>query len=456
LKENTLIDQPAINQLVDHLFRHESGKLVAVLTRVFGSDNIDLAEDVVQDSLAEALTQWQYRGVPDNPSGWLFRVARNRSLNILNREKLQQKYSAEVRAGMLAGGSLESSLDLLFSEQEILDDQLRMLFTCCHPAISPDSQIALALKTLCGFSVAEIARSFLTSEENIRKRLTRAKQGIREAPIPFDVPAGGELHRRLDTVLSTLYLLFNEGYNATTGDDPIRYDLCGEAIRLAGLIERHPAIRDRSAVCALLALMALNASRFRARQDRGGRLLTMAEQDRSLWDRALIANGIDYLRRSAEEGADSVLGPVSASGADSVSRPVSASGADSVYYWLAAISAHHALAPDYASTDWTGILGLYDGLLRVEDSPVVRLNRAIALSMVEGPQKALYELDRLQEDTTLQTYPYLHSTRAEMYLRLEQFPAASACLEKAIACSTLEKEAERLRERLAFCREKIS
>lgn len=432
MTENNPIDQPAIHQLVDHLFRHESGKLVAVLTRVFGSDNLDLAEDVVQDSLAEALTQWQYRGVPDNPSGWLFRVARNKSLNILDRERRQQRYSAEVRAGLLAGGTLESSVDLLFSEQEILDDQLRMLFTCCHPAISPDSQIALALKTLCGFSVAEIARSFLTPEENIRKRLTRAKQGIREAPLPFEVPVGAELHRRLDTVLSTLYLLFNEGYNATSGEDPIRYDLCGEAIRLAGLIEQHPAIRDRSAVYALLALMAFNASRFKARQDREGRLLTMAEQDRSLWDRALIANGIDYLRRSMQAGPDSI------------------------YYWLAAISAHHALAPDYASTDWPGILGLYDGLLRMEDSPVVRLNRAVALSMVEGPQMALQELDRLLEDATLQTYPYLYSTRAEMYLRLQQFPAASACLEKAIACSTLEKEAERLRERLAFCREKIS
>ena len=327
---------------------------------------------------------------------------------------------------------MESSLDLLFTEQEILDDQLRMLFTCCHPAISPDSQIALALKTLCGFSVPEIARSFLSSEENIRKRLTRAKQGIREAPIPFSVPAGGELQQRLDAVLSTLYLLFNEGYNASSGDDPIRYDLCGEAIRLAGLIEQHPALRDQPAVYALLALMAFNAARFKARQDGGGRLLTMAEQDRSLWDRALIAKGFGWLRRSAELGSGSS------------------------YYLMAAISANHSIARDYDSTDWAGILSLYDSLLDLEDSPVVRLNRAVALSMVEGPQTALGELERLQADPTLQVYPYFYSTRAEMYLRLEQFPAASACLEKAIACSTLEKETERLRERLAFCREKIS
>jgi len=358
-------------------------------------------------------------------------VARNKALNILNREKLQQRYSAEIRAGLLAGGSMESSLDLLFSEQEILDDQLRMLFTCCHPALSPDSQIALALKTLCGFSVPEIARSFLTSEENIRKRLTRAKQGIREAAIPFAVPAGGELQRRLDTVLSTLYLLFNEGYNASTGEDPIRYDLCGEAIRLTGLIEQHPAIRDQSPVYALLALMAFNASRFKARQDGGGRPLTMAEQDRSLWDQSLIARGFAYLRRTAE------LGP------------------GSNYYLMAAISANHSIARDYESTDWAGILGLYDSLLRLEDSPIVRLNRAVALSMVQGAGRALEELDRLQEDPGLQVYPYFYSTRAEMYLRLEQFPAASACLEKAIAFSTLEKETERLRERLAFCREKI-
>lgn len=451
MTENTRIDQPAIHQLVDHLFRHESGKLVAVLTRVFGTENIDLAEDVVQDSLAEALTQWPYKGVPDNPSGWLFRVARNKSLNILNRGKLQQKYSAEIRAGLLAGGTMESSLDLLFSEQEILDDQLSMLFTCCHPAISPDSQIALALKTLCGFNIPEIARSFLTTEENIRKRLTRAKQGIREAPVRFAVPAGAELQQRLDTVLSMLYLLFNEGYSASTGDDLVRYDLCAEAIRLAGLIEQHPAIRDRSAVWALLALMAFNASRFKARQDARGRLLTMAEQDRSLWDRGLIAKGVDYLRRSAGAGLSTRAGALPGRSAETGL----ADGTASAYYWLAAISAHHALAPDFSSTDWAGILALYDGLVRVEDSPVVRLNRAVALSMVEGPQKALLELDRLQEDTTLQAYPHFYSTRAEMFLRLQQFSAASGCLEKAIACSTLEKETEWLRDRLAFCREKI-
>jgi RNA polymerase sigma-70 factor (ECF subfamily) len=257
------------------------------------------------------------------------------------------------------------------------------------------------------------------------------------------VPAGAELRRRLDTVLSTLYLLFNEGYSATTGDDPIRYDLCGEAIRLAGLIEQHPAIHDRSAVRSLLALMVLNASRFKARQDRGGRLLTMAEQDRSLWDRSLIAKGVDYLRRTQETSRSAEPGQSAGI------------GYQPVYYFLAAISAHHALAPDYASTDWAGILSLYDGLIQVEDSPVVRLNRAVPLSMVEGPQKALLELDRLQEDVNLQGYPHFYSTRAEMYLRLKEFPAASACLEQAIACSSLEKETEWLRERLAFCREKI-
>ncbi|HLZ89813.1 MAG TPA: sigma-70 family RNA polymerase sigma factor [Puia sp.] len=417
---------------MDHLFRHESGKLVSVLTRIFGVENIDLAGDVVQDSVAEALSQWQYKGIPDNPSGWLFRVAKNKALNLLNREKYRRKYSADTRHSLLYGEAVESSLDGFFSDEEILDDQLRMIFTCCHPALSPDSQIALALKTLCGFSVPEIARSFLTTEENIKKRLTRAKQAIREDAVPFDVPAGEELHRRTGVVLETIYLLFNEGYSAYTGDDIVRYDLCAEAIRLAGIIEQHPAIRDKSGVCALLSLMYFNASRFTARQDREGRLLTMAEQDRSLWDRSLIAKGIDWLRRSTLPGNGSV------------------------YFLLAMISAHHCMAPDYASTDWKSILECYDSLVQVEHSPVVLLNRAIALSKVEGPEKALRELEPLQDDTALQTYPLFYSTKAELHIQLNRFPAASDCLEKAIAFSTLEKERRLLQAKLIACREKIS
>ena len=257
-----------INRLVDHFFRQESGKVVSVLTKIFGSQNLDIAEDVVQDALMEAMEHWQYDGVPANPSAWLFRVAKNKALNIINREGYKRKYeSEEVPHFLKSELTAEPALNHLFSEAEIQDDQLRMIFTCCHPAISPDSQIALALKTLCGFSIPEIAKAFLTTEENINKRLVRTRHKIRDDKIPFEIPTGTDLKKRLQTVLETIYLLFNEGYSASKGNDIIRYELCEEAIRLAQIIIADKSIQQKETVHALTALMFLNASRFKARQD---------------------------------------------------------------------------------------------------------------------------------------------------------------------------------------------
>jgi RNA polymerase sigma factor (sigma-70 family) len=290
-----LPEQLEINQLIDHLFRHESGKMVAVLTRIFGSENLDLAEDVVQDSLIEAIKHWGFKGIPDNPSAWLFRVAKNKALNIINREKYKTRYTTDVIHLLQSEWTAEPAADHLFSEKEILDDQLRMMFTCCHPSISSDSQVALILKTLCGFSIPEIAKAFLTNEENINKRLVRARQKIRESKIAFEVPAGKDLKEKLRVVLEIIYLLFNEGYSASTGQELIRYEICEEAIRLTEIIKGHPAIHDKSNVYALLALMQLNASRFRARQDAEGNIFTLEQQNRSLWDITLIGKGFLYL-----------------------------------------------------------------------------------------------------------------------------------------------------------------
>jgi RNA polymerase sigma factor (sigma-70 family) len=403
--------------------------MVAVLTRIFGAENLRLAEDVVQDALTEAIHLWTYKGVPDNPSAWLFRVAKNKALNLLNLEKYKRQSASDVAHYLKSEWTAEPALQHLFSEQEILDDQLRMIFTCCHPAISADSQVALALKTLCGFSIPEIAKAFLTSEENINKRLVRARQKIREDKIPFEVPQGNALEQRLEAVLETVYLLFNEGYSASKGNELIRYELCEEAIRLAEIIEAHPAIQNKSNVYALLALMQLNASRFKSRQDSEGNLITMAEQDRSLWDRKLIKKGIFNLARSHNQ--------------------------ISIYNILAAISACHCMAPDFESTDWQTILSLYDNLVQLDSSPVVLLNRTIAVSKVSGAEKALNELERIKNDPALKSYHLFYSTQAEFYIQLNQFSNAANSLGKAIQLSSLKAEKDLLKRKFDLCKEKM-
>src|SRR5688572_10044602 len=389
-----------VNQLVDHLFRHESGKLVSVLTRIFGSENLDLAEDVVQDSLVEALNQWTYKGIPENPSAWLFMVAKNKALNIINREKYKRKYSSDVAHFLQSQWTAEPALNHIFSEQQVLDDQLRMMFTCCHPSISRDSQVALTLKTLCGFSIPEIAKAFLTTDENVNKRLVRARQKIREDKIPFEVPEGKLLETRLDAVLETIYLLFNEGYSASTGSDLIRFELCEEAIRLSEIIASHEALQNKSNVYAALSLMYLNASRFKSRTNNKGDILTMAEQDRSLWDFSLMGKGFYYLEKST------------------INKNLS------IYHILAAISAYHCAAPDFESTDWKSILSLYNNLIRIDHSPVILLNRAIVVSKVHGVLQGLEELEKIEHNPAMASYHLFYSTQAEFYMQLKDFRKA--------------------------------
>ncbi|MFL5811032.1 MAG: RNA polymerase sigma factor [Flavisolibacter sp.] len=420
-----------INQLVDHLYRHESGKLIAVLTSVLGAANLDLVEDVVQDSLIEAMKTWPYNGVPRDPSAWLYKVAKNKALNILRKEKYKHQYSSQVLYLPHDSTTDNSFPDDLISGQ-LADDQLRMIFTCCHPLLSKDSQVALTLKTLCGFSIPEIARAFFTTEDTINKRLVRARQKIREANIPFEVPGTKEMEERLEAVLETIYLVFNEGYSASSGDEVIRHDLCEEAIRLAEMISSYPGIQNKSNVYAVLSLMLLNASRFRSRIGEEGNILTLAEQDRSLWSQQLIEKGFSHLERATE---GNIL---------------------STYHLMAAISACHCAAPEFAVTDWKLILGMYDRLLLLDPSPVVRLNRCIPLAKLEGPQKGVEELQMIRNDPSFDSYHLLFATEAEFYLQLKQFEKAAASLELAIEHSPLKAEKMLLQKKLEQSLAKIS
>jgi RNA polymerase sigma factor (sigma-70 family) len=425
-----LEEQPEINRLVEHLFRHETGKLNSVLTRIFGSSNLDLAEDVVQDTILEAIKIWNYKGVPENPTAWLYKVAKNKALNIINREKYKRDYTTEIAHFLKSEWTANAALDIFFSETEIQDDQLRMMFTCCHPSISNDSQVSLILKTLCGFSIAEIAKAFLTTDENINRRLKRARQAIREDKIPFEVPEGIILKARSEAVIQTIYLLFNEGYSASKGNDLIRYELCGEAIRLGEIIANSLVIKNKSNVYASLALMYLNASRFKSRLNEKGEILTMEEQDRRQWDKGLMQKGFYYLEQSSNKNI-------------------------SLYHILATISAYHCSAANFESTDWKSILSLYDKLLQIDNSPIVMLNRSIALSKVEGPKNAIKELQKLKHNQVLKSYHLFYSTLAEFYIQLNEFRDAVAAIKTAIALSPLKAEQELLKKKLEMCRQKI-
>jgi len=391
-----------------------------------------MAEDVVQDSLVEALKQWTYKGIPDNPTGWLFRVAKNKALNIINHEKYKSQYATDVVHPLQSEWTADPVADHLFSEQEILDDQLRMMFTCCHPSVSPDSQVALILKTLCGFSIPEIAKAFFTNDENINKRLVRARQKIRESKMPFEVPTGRVLKERLVTILEAIYLLFNEGYSASAGVKVIRYEVSEEAIRLTQILASHPTTHDKLDIYALLALMQLNASRFKARMDADGNILTLEQQDRSLWDLSLMEQGFANLK-------------------------ISLSGNEiSLYHILASISSYHCSAPNYQLTDWKSILFLYDRLLEIDNSPVVLLNRAVAISKANGTEDALTEMEKLKTVPELKKYHLFYSIQAQFYIDMNLFKEAIPILETAIELAPLASEKELLQKRLAYCAKIIS
>ena len=415
-----------IPRLTDHLFRHEAGKLVSVLTSIFGIERLQMAEDVVQESLVRALQTWPYYGVPKNPAAWLTQTAKNLALDLIRREKVFLNKQPQIIALFTERLSDDSVADAPSFDTEIKDDRLRLMFACCHPLVSQDDQVALALKTLCGFSPAEIARAFLVSEAAIAKRLTRARQRIRGARIPFEIPAGEELSRRLEGVLQTLYLLFNEGYKASSGESLVREELCTEAIRMGALLAGHP-VGNKARPHALVALMLLNGARLSARSDSDGNILRLRDQDRSRWDRRMIARGMFHFARSAD--------------GDEITE----------FHLQAGIAACHCAAKNYASTDWPHILSLYDRLTQMDDSPVVALNRAVAVAQVHGPAAGLQAVQAIQDGQFLESYYLLYAVLGEFEAQLGNFAAAADHLRNAIQRTGLKSEQSFLSKRLRDC-----
>ena len=412
------------DQVIEHLFRHEAGKMVATLTRIFGIGHLTLAEDVVQEALVRALQTWPFYGIPQNPAAWLMKTARNLALDAVRRQKVFHDKEPELIRMMEKEPAQPGEVEFL--EPEITDDRLRLMFVCCHPVIPAEAQVALILKTLCGFSGPEIASAFLTTDAAIAKRLSRAKRKIVEAKIAFEIPAGEELKQRLNGVLQSLYLMFNEGYKASSGDQLIRQELCEEAIRLAALLNQHPAGRQPK-THALLALMFLNAARVAARVDDAGNLLRLCEQDRHKWDQQKMARGMWHLAQSA---AGKEMSP---------------------YHLQAGIAACHCAAKDYASTNWQAIVALYDQLLICDDSPVVALNRAVALGEWHGPQAGLDAVNAIPKLKLLESYYLLPAVLGNFELQLDHRPQAAAYFCRALQLAETQSEQSFLTRRLREC-----
>ncbi len=417
-------------------FQRASAQIVATLTRILGPRHIALAEEVAQDALLKALETWPHAGVPLNPSAWLIQVAKNRALDVLRRERWLADRIALVAVQFDASGSSPPSVSSMAagppappSEHARLrhepvmpdDDQLWMMFLACHPLLAREARVALTLKTVCGFGVGEIARAFLVREDTIAQRLVRAKRQLRDADVAFEL-APAEYAERLESVLGVLYLLFNEGHSPHAGDELIRVELCGEAIRLTRLLADEPTLAT-PAVHALLALMHLQAARLPSRMG-GEDVQRLPEQDRSLWDRELIARGLHDLDRAS---AGDVL---------------------TVYHLEAGIAACHAVAPRYDDTDWSRIVEFYDLLAAIKPTPIVALNRAIALSRLHGPRAGLAAIEQIADDPVLARYYLLPATVGELALELGDVARAADCFRAALECECSQPERRFLERKL--------
>jgi RNA polymerase sigma-70 factor, ECF subfamily len=406
----------SVNQTLSAVYLSESRRVLATLIRMLG--DFDVAEEALQDAFRAALEQWPKGGVPSNPRAWLVSAGRFKAIDSLRRRSKFDQLDEEGAAEQFAVDDAAAWAD----EESVEDDRLRLIFTCCHPALGPDAQVALTLREVCGLTTEEIARAFLTPAPTLAQRIVRAKSKIRDARIPYQVPTHAELPERLDAVLRVIYLVFNEGYTASSGALVTRSDLSSEAIRLARLlVELLPEPEARG----LLALMLLHESRRAARTSPSGELILLDDQDRSLWDRGMIAEGSELV------------------------RDVLASGRYGPYTIQAAIAALHAGAPQPAATDWDEIVGLYDVLLRLNDSPVVELNRAVAVAMRDGPAAGLALIDQILERGDLRDYRPAHAARAELCRRLGQTREARSAYQRALKLARQEPERRYLERRLA-------
>lgn len=411
--------------LVDHLFRHEAGKMVAYLTRIFGWDRLELAEDVVQDTLCRALETWPIHGVPDNPSVWLMRTARNRAIDLVRRDDRFRFFAPELVHQFQLREEIPPETPAF--EKEIQDDQLRMMIACCHPELSTEIQVTLILKTLCGFSVTEIANALLAGYDSIEKRLVRARKVIRNSGTFEKITDAMETRGQLEAVYQAIYLLFNEGYHGSQSEQTVREDLCFEAIRLALLLSEHPAV-ENPRTCALLALFCFHAARLRGRTNEDGRLVQLERQDRTTWDRDLIAKGFQFLE-NASTGTEL-----------------------SEFHLEAAIASIHCAAATYEKTDWSKILELYDLLYRMKPSPIVALNRAIAAGNAMGPEKGLENLRSIPDSAKLASYPFYPAAEGEFHLLAGRPAEAAKHFENALKLARSAAEKDYFESKITDCR----
>jgi RNA polymerase sigma factor (sigma-70 family) len=418
-------------QIDDHLFRREAGRMVAALTRVFGVHNLALAEDVVQDAFCRALEVWHLRGVPENPSGWLMATAKNRALDVLRRQRTARTFAPELGRLLESEWTLAPVVEELFAPNAIKDDLLRMMFSCCHPRLSEEAQVALILNILCGFSVSEIAAAFVSGHAAIEKRITRAKKVLADSKRLFNIAAPVDFSKRLPTVQRALYLLFNEGYHGASPQSAVRAELCREAMRLAAILLDHP-LGATTASYALAALMCFDAARLPGRIDAAGNLISLFDQDRSLWDQNLVLEGLKLLELSA-------TGPELTE-----------------YHVEAAIASVYSTAARAEDMDWSSVISLYDTLMTIRPSPIIALNRAIAVAQRDGPERGLEEIAAIEDRDRLSAYPFYAAALGELELRCGRRDSAREHFRTAVALARNPMERKFLDRRIDACERSTS